>query len=224
MIPVKSLARAKSRLLGAADSGVGDAGAHATLVLAMVTDTVRAALHADTVRRVVVVTPDPLVALAAEREGARALCDEPAGGLNAALRYGASVLRADDPGAVIGALQADLPALRPTELSAAIAAAAGRRAFCPDRQGGGTTLLLGARGGTLRPHFGPGSAAAHLATGALLLAGPWPTVGSDVDSEDDLRDAYRLGLGEHTAGVLARARGLAPVHGWRGGAPAYDAP
>jgi 2-phospho-L-lactate guanylyltransferase len=206
VVPVKSLTVAKSRLRGAADAGTGDPAAHADLVLAMVADTVRAALAAPAVRRVLVVTPDPVVALAAGRVGAEALRDEPAGGLNAALRHGARALRAADRGSVVGALQADLPALRPAELSAAITAASGRRAFCPDRRGDGTTLLLSARGGDLRPRFGPGSAAAHRATGAVPLAGSWASVASDVDSEEDLWAATRLGLGAATTGVLSRTR------------------
>lgn len=210
VVPVKSLDRAKSRLVGAADAGAGDPDAHVALVLAMVADTVRAALRADVVRRVLVVTPDPVVALAVEREGAQSLRDEPGGGLNAALDHGARFLRAADPGAVVGALQADLPALRPDELSAAVDSAAGRRAFCPDQQGRGTTLLLSTRAGDLRPRFGANSARAHQAGGAVRLSGPWPSLRSDVDREDDLRAARGLGLGECTAALLSSAYSLTP--------------
>lgn len=203
VIPVKSLAAAKSRLLGAADAGVGDRDAHAALVLAMAGDTIRAALEATGVRRVLVVTPDPVVALMAEREGALSLRDEPGGGLNAAVEHGARALRRDDAASVVGALQADLPALRPAELSAAIAAAAGRRAFCTDRQGSGTTLLLSAAGGELQPRFGPGSAHAHQATGALLMLGRWPSLVSDVDRECDLLLVGALGLGPRSAALMA---------------------
>jgi 2-phospho-L-lactate guanylyltransferase len=203
VIPVKSLAVAKSRLLGAADAGVGDRDAHASLVLAMAADTIRAALDATAVRRVLVVTQDPLVALMAEREGAQSLQDEPAGGLNAAVEHGARSLRRDDARSVVGALQADLPALRPAELSAAVAAAAGRRAFCTDRQGSGTTLLLSAPGLGLLPRFGLGSARAHQATGALLVLGRWPSLVADVDRESDLTLAAELGLGPRTSALFA---------------------
>jgi 2-phospho-L-lactate/phosphoenolpyruvate guanylyltransferase len=198
VVPVKPLTLAKSRLRGAVDPA-----AHAALVLAMVTDTVRAARRAAGVASVLVVTPDPVVALAAEHAGARVVADEPGGGLNPALRHGARLLRAEDPDTVVGALQADLPALRPADLAAAITAAAGRRAYCADRRGDGTTLLLSARGGELAPRFGPGSAAAHRASGALALRGPWASLASDVDTAADLRAAARLGLGVRTAGVLA---------------------
>ena len=45
-------------------------------------------------------------------------------GLNAALSHGAALLRAVDPEVAVGALQADLPALKPAELDAALQDAA----------------------------------------------------------------------------------------------------
>jgi hypothetical protein len=99
-------------------------------------------------------------------------------GLNEAYRHGATLL-----GRHVGALQADLPALRPAELAAAIAAADGKRAFVPDRQGTGTTLLIAAPGEPLDPRFGVGSAAAHRSSGAIELIGDWPTLRCDVDTE-----------------------------------------
>jgi 2-phospho-L-lactate guanylyltransferase len=189
--------------VGAADGGAGDRQSHIALVVAMLEDTLVAALAADAVRRVLVVTPDPLVALLATRCGAEVLREEPAGGLNACLEHGEWILRQHDPGIVVGALQADLPALQSAHLSSAVSSAAGRRAFCPDRHGWGTTLLLSGAGGHLQPRFGLGSARAHLETGALPLAGPWSSLACDVDSSADLHAAREIGLGVHTAAVLA---------------------
>ncbi|UOY01484.1 hypothetical protein [Blastococcus sp. PRF04-17] len=53
--------------------------------------------------------------------------------------------------------------------------------------------------------FGAGSAAAHLASGAAALAGDWPGLARDVDTEDDLRAAIALGAGPRTTAV---AQGL----------------
>jgi 2-phospho-L-lactate guanylyltransferase len=210
VVPVKSLAGAKSRLLGAADGGRGDRRAHVALVVAIVEDTLTAAHAALAVRRVLVVTPDPLVVVLARRRGAEVMCDESPKGLNAALASGAELLRRDDPNTVVGALQADLPALRPGELSAAVLAACGRRAFCADGHGKGTTLLLSAPGSDLQPRFGLGSACAHRETGAVPLSGPWPSLSCDVDDVTDLAAATQLGLGRSTAGFFARRhRGLA---------------
>ncbi len=210
VLAVKPLASAKSRLVGAADDGRGERARHVALVVAIVDDTLTAARSAANVRRVLVVTPDPLVALIARRGGAEVADDEPPHGLNAALDHGAQLLRRDDQDVVVGVLQADLPALRSSELSAALAAAAGRRAFCADRHGCGTTLLLSTPGGELRPRFGIGSARAHRQTGAVRLSGPWPTLMCDVDYPDDLRAAAELGVGQSTASLLIPPRS---VHG-----------
>ncbi|MCP3798069.1 2-phospho-L-lactate guanylyltransferase [Allokutzneria sp. A3M-2-11 16] len=206
VVPVKSLHRAKSRLLGAADGGGRDPGAHAALALALALDTLSAAAEAPGVRRVVAVTSDAGVAAAVRDIGVESIPDVPDIGLNEALRHGARVLREADPRARLGALQADLPALRAAELGAAIAASDGGRAHCPDRQGTGTTLLLAGVGGELDPRFGPGSSAAHTATGARPLLGAWPSLRCDVDTEEDLAIATSLGLGPRTSDRLFAPR------------------
>ena len=203
-MPVKPLYRAKSRLRGVAGS---DDESHAALALALAHDTVAAAGAARAVRRLLVVSSDPVVAAELAAVGVEVAPDVD-GGLNAALRHGAALLRARDPGAPVGALQADLPALRPDELDAAVAAAgavfaAGRaRTFCADAAGSGTTLLVAAGGVALDPRFGAGSAARHRASGAIALDGPWPGLRRDVDTGDDLCAAAELGLGRHTRAVL----------------------
>ena len=108
-------------------------------------------LETRAVRRLLVISSDPVVAAELAAVGVEVVPDV-TDGLNAALSHGAALLRAADPGAAVGALQADLPALRPGELDAALHDAAAlfatgtRRAFCPDAQGTGTTLLLAAAG------------------------------------------------------------------------------
>jgi 2-phospho-L-lactate guanylyltransferase len=119
------------------------------------------------------------------------------------------LLRAAEPGAAVGALQADLPALRPGELDEALQDAAtlfatgAQRVFCPDAQGSGTTLLLAASGVALEPLFGAGSAARHRTSGAVPLNGARAGLRQDVDTGDDLCAAAELGLGPHTRAVLA---------------------
>jgi 2-phospho-L-lactate/phosphoenolpyruvate guanylyltransferase len=203
VVPVKPLYRAKTRLRGAADGGVGDPDVHAALALALAHDTVAAVWAARAVRRLLVVSSDPVVAAELAAVGVEVVPDVN-GGLNAALRHGAELLRARDPGAAVGALQADLPALRPEELDEAIGAFESRgRAFCADADGTGTTLLLAARDVPLHPRFGAGSAAAHRRSGAVALTGAWPGLRRDVDTGDDLCAAAALGLGPHTRAVLA---------------------
>lgn len=202
VITVKSLRMAKSRLLGAADDGVGDRAAHEALALALVRDTAAAAMATAGVGRVLVVTSDPTVTAALAEDGVATTADTPDMGLNAAVAYGAELLLSADPGATVGALQSDLPALRHDELAAALAESAGRRAFCADRQGTGTTLLLAAPGGPLKPRFGPGSAAAHAASGAVAIGSGLSTLRCDVDTAEDLAVATAMGLGPRTAALV----------------------
>jgi len=208
VMPVKPLHAAKSRLRGAADRGVGDPGAHAALTLALAHDTVAAVLETRAVRRLLVISSDPVVAAELAAVGVEVVPDV-TDGLNAALSHGADLLRAADPGASVGALQADLPALKPGELdaalhdAAALFAAGTRRAYCPDAPGTGTTLLLAASGVGLDPCFGAGSATRHRASGAVPLLAAGPGLRRDVDTGDDLCAAAELGLGPHTRAVLA---------------------
>lgn len=203
MVPIKRLDRAKSRLRGANDAA--DDGAHAELVLALLVDTVTAAANAPGVRRLLVVCEDTRVPVALRGTGVECVDERGLPGLNAALSFGAGVLRARNKQGVVGALQADLPALRPAELAEAIALAAGRRAFCTDRPGTGTTLLLSAPGQPLEPRFGVGSAAAHAASGAVAVGAGLDSLRCDVDTAADLAAAAGLGLGSRTA-YLARRR------------------
>ena len=201
-MPIKPLRLAKSRLLGAGER----TAEHAELVAAVACDTVLAARRAAGVTDVVVVTSDRRLARLLEAEDVETLADAPEAGLNAALRHGDRLLRQRTSVSRTGALQADLPALRPSELGAALAAAGADRAYCPDRQGTGTTLLLAEPGRALEPRFGVESAAAHAGTEAKCLDGPWPTLRCDVDTEHDLELADRLGLGPRTSERLASRR------------------
>jgi 2-phospho-L-lactate guanylyltransferase len=208
VLPVKRLAAGKSRLRGAVP-GVP----HERLALALVLDTAAAALATPAVERVVAVTDDPEAASALAALGALTVPDRPDAGLNAAFAHGAALLA----GQPVAALAGDLPALRPEELAAALAAAhsaglgAGdgpaARCFAADVAGTGTVLLTARAGSDLDPRFGPGSAAAHAASGARPLSGAWPGLRRDVDTAADLAAAAALGVGAHTAALLGyRAR------------------
>jgi 2-phospho-L-lactate guanylyltransferase len=201
VVPAKLLSRAKTRLAPlTASSGAQGPARHRELVLAMLADTVAAALASPAVAGVLVVTDDPGVGDLVRSLGARTVPDEPDAGLNAALAHGAATARAAGARAV-AAMSSDLPALRPAELTAALAAVSGR-GFVADADGTGTTLLCAAAG-ELDPHFGPGSAAAHVRSGAVPLTGGWPGLRRDVDTAADLATAAALGVGPRTARLLA---------------------
>ncbi|KDN21361.1 2-phospho-L-lactate guanylyltransferase [Amycolatopsis rifamycinica] len=197
VVPMKHPRDGKSRLRGAVDPA-----RHPGLVLALAADTLAAVVASAQVRRVLLVAADPAAVAELGELGVEIVAEPAEKTLNAAFRHGAALLKADDPGAVVGALQADLPALRAVDLTAALAEAAGRRAFVADRQGTGTTLLLAAAGGALDPRFGPGSARLHAASGAVPLSRPLPTLRGDVDTPDDLAHVRALGVGKHTAAHL----------------------
>ncbi len=204
LVPIKPLSLAKSRLLGAADDGAGSADAHACLVAAVARDTVAAARQAAGVREIVVISSDPRLTESFRADGIEVLPDTPTAGLNAALRHGDAHVRARGYVSRTGALQADLPALRPSELAQALETAGDNRAFCPDRHGTGTTLLIARPGRPLNPRFGTDSATAHAAS-AVRLDGPWESLRCDVDTGQDLDTARELGLGAHTRACLSPA-------------------
>jgi 2-phospho-L-lactate guanylyltransferase len=153
LLPVKVLARAKSRLAVLA----GDR--RQELALALASDTVAAVLACPDVARVVVVTSDQVAGPLLAALGAIVVPDEPADraasrgdrashgaslegasldgagpagvpgdlgvqdALNAALRHGATVAARRWPGTGLAALTADLPAVSPAELATALRAA-----------------------------------------------------------------------------------------------------
>ena len=199
VLPVKPPHRAKRRLATALPDAL-----RADLSMAMALDTVEAALACPLIGTVVVVCDHPPVRRGAGELGALAIPDTPGAGLNAALAHGAGSV--GDPRAPVAALPADLPALRPAEIQAALAAAhlAGRSAFVPDAAGTGTVLLTAPSVRALAPAFGPGSANRHLAAGIQPLTDPYPGLQCDVDTPADLIRATRLGLGRRTRALLVR--------------------
>lgn len=190
VVPVKALDRGKSRL------STRPAAQRRELSLAFALDTVAAAVAAGV--EVVVVGGDDVRA-AVEALGARWSAD-PGGGINAAVEHAYAAL----PPGPVAALVGDLPALRPDELAAALRAASGvERGLVADAAGIGTTLLTALPGVALAPAFGGRSRAAHKVSGAVELDLPSvPGLRRDVDTEVDLWDARRLGVGPATSALL----------------------
>ncbi len=200
VVPVKGGPAAKSRLR------VPDGVDRLDLATALALDTVAAAVAAVGPAHVTVVTSDARVVAGVGRLGPATL-DDPGLGLNAAVAaglQGLQGLRSVGTGEPVAVLLGDVPALRPAELTVAlIAAQAYPVAFVPDAEGTGTVLLLMAAGDPVTPRFGAGSAAAHEADGAVRLAPHLPGLRRDVDDEASLREALLLGVGRHTAALLA---------------------
>jgi 2-phospho-L-lactate/phosphoenolpyruvate guanylyltransferase len=201
VVPVKRLARAKTRL--------GDLAAdrRAELALAFAEDTVAAALRCPLVDAVMVVTDEPAASRALADLGAHVVADAPDAGLNPALVHGAAQAKRMHPSSGVGALSADLPALRSAELEHALRRAESSPAsFVADVAGIGTTLLVASTLDAFQPRFGPRSRAAHRAAGVREIEGDrLMSLRRDVDTLVDLWDAQRLGLGPRTREILSNA-------------------
>lgn len=194
VIPVRAADRGKSRL-------DVEQARRSALAAAFALDTVAAARAAARVGELVVVG-----SLAEPVEGVRVV-DDPGAGLIAAIAAGLAALGSgegpsNEPTAV---LLGDLPALRPVELDAALAEAARyERAFVPDAEGSGTSLIVARAGVPHAPAFGPDSAERHRAAGYIELSLPAGSgLRRDVDTIEQLRAAASLVLGPRTRALLA---------------------
>jgi 2-phospho-L-lactate guanylyltransferase len=210
VLPLKGGPAAKSRL-----------GAAPELAWAIAGDCLDAVLACPAVAATIVVTAHPQTAADALAAGASVVGEShPHGGLATAVRDGLATVTSTGP---VGVLLGDLPALRPADLAAGLAAVATalRRspaapmAAVPDAAGTGTVLLAAHAAGGLDPAFGPGSLTEHIRRGALLVELDAPRLRQDVDTRADLLAALALGVGPRTAAVLASA----PSVGW---APSRD--
>jgi len=195
LLPVKPPARGKSRLAGLPEVSEE---ARTTLARAFALDTAEACLSTPGVGAVLVVTDDALFSLEVVRLGCVAMPDGVSGDLNETLVQAAAEARRRWPDATPAVLCGDLPALRPADLAAALAAVEpGTPAYVRDAAGSGTTLYTAAYD-AFTPRFGPGSAALHEATGAVPIPGDLPSLRHDVDTLADLRALRPYGLGART--------------------------
>jgi 2-phospho-L-lactate/phosphoenolpyruvate guanylyltransferase len=201
LVPVKPPAFAKSRL-----ASVGDP-ARIDLATAFAADTVAAALDCPAVARVLVVTDDHVLAGSMTDLGAGVLPDGMSDDLNGTLVQAAAEMHRQDPSLGLVALCADLPALRPDQLEAALASAdPARMSFVADCEGQGTTAVVAPSVETFRPAFGVGSRRQHLDAGAVEIVVDVPTLRRDVDDVDDLAEALDLGVGPRTSLVATGLR------------------
>jgi len=197
VVPVR-LSDAKSRL------STITAPRRRELVVAMALDVLAAAQGCPTVGEVVLVADqEGIDAVRAAGHFTGRLDLDAGGGLNAAILAGA----ADAPGPV-AALLADVPCATPRSLELALSECTSDAVIVSDAEGIGTTLLAARRIGDFHPHFGVRSRAAHVAAGAREVRDPTPGalagLRRDVDSEVDLWDARRLGLGACTGALIDR--------------------
>ena len=189
LLPVKPPAQGKSRL-------EGDPARRRALAAAFALDTARACLAAGSVTAVLAVTDDARFADQLRTIGCETIPDGVAGDLNESLRLAAAEARRRWPEATPVAVCADLPALLPADLDAALESVDGM-AFVADQDEVGTTLYT-APYDVFAPRFGHRSRQAHLDTGAREINGDLRSLRRDVDDAAGLAAATTLGLGAHT--------------------------
>lgn len=203
VVPVKPFGRAKSRLAPLGDSTRRD------LAAALAHDTIAALASSRGIALVVVVTDELALAGPLDLPGVVAVPDGHGNDLNETLRQGAAEALRRRPGAGLVAVCADLPALTADAVDDFLSRVpAGLvHGFVPDAPGDGTTTYVARDASAFAPRFGVGSAAAHLAGGAVDLAdlAP-PALRHDVDSPDDLAAVVGLGAGERTRWALTHHR------------------
>ena len=203
VVPVKALAESKSRLFPErARRDVEE------LSLAMMGDVIACLRAVSDIARVVVVTPDPGVASAAQTQGAEALL-RPDPGLNQAIEAASAAVAG--PGDAVLVVLGDVAAADPAEVAQLVAAAPARGVALAPSRDGGTSALLRCPPDVIPARFGRDSAKRHreaaASAGAPLVELALPSLAIDVDLSEDARAI----LAQPTLG--ARTRSL--LEAWR---------
>lgn len=181
IVPIKRLGTAKTRTHLSAHERAG-------LALDLMSGTVRAALAATAVARVIVVTADQDAAAAATALGAVVVPEPEIGGLNQALAAGREYACGQFPDADVALVVGDLAALRPEDLDTVVAEFRTTREplLVADHLGTGTTMLMHDPSTAPPLLFGPDSASRHQGAGYRLFPGAPASTRHDVDSPADV--------------------------------------
>ena len=198
LVPLKPLARAKTRLSGRLDDG-----ARVRLMCLLLERTVGEAARAQSLERIVLVSSEPRSREIADRHGIEWFDD---GGLPWNEALAAATQEAVDSDDVL-MLSADLPVVTSREIETFVAAAPVRGLAIARARDGGTNAVLLRPAGAIVTCFGvPGSAARHarLAAEAMLPAAivDLPGLATDLDSPDDVREVLRLGVSDELRQLL----------------------
>ena len=196
IVPIKRFSEGKRRL--------GDRPDRPALAEAFARDTLDAVAAAQHVRMLLVVTDDPHLVDDLSLPVAVTVITQGAPGLNNAISAGLRVANDRWPDWGQAVLAGDLPALTAEDLERTFSIAEEiPLGVVADAQSTGTVMLTGQPGVPLLPAFGVGSASRHRDLGHRLIRGT-ERLRRDVDTIEDLATAVRLGVGRHTAAVLAR--------------------
>jgi 2-phospho-L-lactate guanylyltransferase len=185
ILPVKRFGAAKSRLA----AGI-ERERRAMLAAAMLEDVLEAIAAARTVERTIVVTAEPRAAELAGAAGAEVLTDFADEGHSEAALAGIAAAEAQGSDCVV-LLPIDCPLLDPRELDRLLTGVPGHYvAVVPDRHGTGTNALVLAPPSAIRPAFGEGSCARHVAAareaGVPYGVEELASLGLDLDTPADV--------------------------------------
>ena len=194
VVPVRSLTAGKSRLFTGSSPAPG-------LIEAFARDVLRACGGSANIGRTIVVSPDASIQTLARAAHSEFVPEPSASGINEAIASVRAICEPDQP---VIAILADTPCLTGATLDAVLAHAGDYDvSFVADAAGTGSTMWC-TRIPTACPFFGSRSRARHRASGAVELgstarsgddASLWTRARRDVDTEVDLWDAHRIGLG-----------------------------
>jgi len=207
VVPVKTLAASKSRLLPECSRADVE-----RLALAMMADVIDALRRVPALARVVVVTPDVAVARAAEAAGGEVLLrDDP--GLNPSVEAASAEVAAQPEDGVLVVL-GDVAAAAPSDLAALLEAVETRGVALAPSSDGGTAALLRVPFDVIPARFGPDSAKRHREAAEranvpcreMRLA----SLSVDVDSGEDVDEILRIGTLGHRTREALEALGVAP--------------
>jgi 2-phospho-L-lactate guanylyltransferase len=208
ILPVKRFAAAKQRLA----AGIDDERREA-LVAAMLEDTLQAVGAARSIERSIVVSGDPRAREIAAANAAELLPDRADEGHVVAALAGIARAEADGAECVV-LLPGDCPLLDPKQLDSLLTGMPGDFvAIVPDRHGTGTNALALAPPGAIRPAFGEGSCARHVAAareaGLPHAVERIDSLGLDLDTPADVVALTRaLAEGSKRGRRTARALGI----------------
>lgn len=206
VLPVKRFGAAKQRLAG----GIDDER-RAAVVAAMLGDVLEAIGEARAIERTIVVTSEPVAIELAVGVGAEVLPDPDEGGHSGAALAG--VAHALSLGAACAVLlPGDCPLLDPRELERLLTGMPEHFvAIVPDRHGTGTNALALAPPEAIRPAFGEGSCARHIAAareaGVPYAVEELPSLALDLDTPADVVALTRV-LAEHPGRAKRTAKAL----------------
>lgn len=192
VIPIRSFNGGKTRLVvPSIDTG--------SLIRAFTHDVIDACRACPRITRIVVVSPDPSVIDAAKALGIESVVEQAPSGINDAI----ATVRSQVSGPII-AILGDTPCMTGEALDTVLREADQHEvSFVADASGVGSTLWCTRGTTSATSHFGHHSRARHRADGAVELgvgtnAMSWTRVRRDVDTDVDLWDARRIGLGAST--------------------------